>query len=128
MRQSGTDITVGPPEIIDLASGAVLPLSPNGNLMVTGASDGSVRVWDVARRSLVHEFRIGAEQVQGVAFVSDRHVMIAPQSGHLFVYTIDKEELIDISRRSLSRGFTELECDRFNFGDACPTLEEMRSD
>lgn len=103
-------------------------LSPNGNLMVTGASDGYVRVWDVDRRSLVHEFRIGAEQVQGVAFVNDRHVMIAPQSGHLFVYTIDQQELIDIARRSLSRGFTELECDRFKFGDACPTLEEMRGD
>lgn len=103
-------------------------LSPNGNLMVTGASDGYVRVWDVDRRALVHEFRIGAEQVQGVAFVNDRHVMIAPQSGHLFVYTIDQHELIDIARRSLTRGFTELECDRFNFDDACPTLEEMRGD
>ncbi|MGI8829483.1 MAG: hypothetical protein ACR2I5_06905, partial [Candidatus Limnocylindria bacterium] len=79
-------------------------------------------------RALVHEFRIGAEQVQGVAFVNDRHVMIAPQSGHLFVYTIDQHELIDIARRSLTRGFTELECDRFNFDDACPTLEEMRGD
>ena len=27
---------------------------------------------------------------------------------------------------SLTRGFTEFECKRFNFGDDCPTLEELR--
>jgi WD40 repeat protein len=101
-------------------------LSPSGSHIATGSSDGYVRVWDVERRALVHEFRIGDEQVQGVAFVSDSHLAVAPETGHIFIYTTDQAELIEIVRGSLTRGFTELECERFNFDDSCPTIDELR--
>jgi WD40 repeat protein len=102
-------------------------MSPDRSLVATGASDGFVRVWSVERRTLVHEFRIGDEQVQGLAFVDDRHLAVGPHSGHLYIYTIDRDELIGIVRASLLRGYTELECERFNFADDCPTLEELRA-
>ena len=42
------------------------------------------------------------------------------------VVTIDTDELLEIARNSLTRGFTEDECDRYKF-DPCPTLEQVRS-
>jgi hypothetical protein len=44
----------------------------------------------------------------------------------LLLVTIDPDELLDIVRRSLTRGFTATECARFGFGDECPTLAELR--
>jgi DNA-binding SARP family transcriptional activator/WD40 repeat protein len=93
----------------------------------TGASDGWVKVWDVESRELEQEFRIST-QVQGVAFVDEDHLAVAPQTGGVYVYTLDPEELVNTVRGSLNRGFTDLECQQYNFGDDCPSLEELRGD
>jgi hypothetical protein len=101
-------------------------LSPDGALVATAASDGLVRVWDAATLELVHEVPLGDSQIQGVAFVDDDHLAVTPQEGNLLLVTIDPDELLDIVRSSLTRGFTATECARFGFGDECPTLAELR--
>ena len=101
-------------------------LSPDGALVATAASDGLVRVWDGATLELVHEVPLGDSQIQGVAFVDDHHLAVTPQEGNLLLVTIDPDELLDIVRGSLTRGFTATECTRFGFGDECPTLAELR--
>jgi DNA-binding SARP family transcriptional activator/WD40 repeat protein/energy-coupling factor transporter ATP-binding protein EcfA2 len=98
-------------------------MSPDGGRLATGASDGSVKVWDVTERTLVHELYVGDTQVQGLAFVDDHHLAIAPEEGGLHVHTLDAEELVSIARRSLVRGLTSTECDRFGF-EGCPDLVE----
>lgn len=103
-----------------------MALSPDTTLLATGASDGLLRVWDTETGSLVHEIPVGDTQVQGVAFVDDRHIAVTPEEGNLLIVTIDVDELLDIVRSSLTRGFTDAECERFNFGDDCPTLKELR--
>jgi WD40 repeat protein/DNA-binding CsgD family transcriptional regulator len=101
-------------------------MSPDGSLIATGASDGLVRVWDTQTGHLVHEIPIGDTEAQGVAFLDDKHLAVTPRDGSLYVYTLDPAELLRIVRSSLTRGFTKTECERFNFGDACPTLEQLR--
>jgi hypothetical protein len=83
--------------------------------------------WDVEERRLEQAFRI-TTQVQGVAFIDDGYLAVAPDTGGVYVYTLDPGELLDIVQTSLTRGFTPLECEQFNFGDDCPTLEELRGD
>jgi WD40 repeat protein len=102
-------------------------MSPDLSRATTGASDGWVKVWDVEERRLEQAFRI-TTQVQGVAFIDDGHLAVAPETGGVYVYTLDPGELLDIVQTSLTRGFTPLECEQFNFGDDCPTLEELRGD
>lgn len=101
-------------------------VSPDGSLVATGAADGLVRVWDEATGALVHEIPFGGTRVAGVAFVNDSHVTVTLDGGDLIILTIDPIELLEIVRSSLTRGFTDAECARFNFGDDCPTLAELR--
>lgn len=102
-------------------------LSEDGSLVATGSSTGVVRVWDAISGELVHEVALQSDAIQGVAFVGDSHLAVTPSKGDLLIVTIDTEELLGIARESLTRGFSPVECERFNFGDACPSLEELRS-
>jgi WD40 repeat protein len=103
-----------------------MAVSPDGKLAVIGASDGLVRVWDLATGTVLHEFQVKG-QAQGVAFEGNDRLVIILQVGTILIMTIDPNELIQVTRASLSRGFTADECARFNFGDQCPTLDQLRS-
>ena len=102
-------------------------VSPGRTLLATGAGDGSIRVWESATGQLVHELWFRGHQVVGLMFVSDARLGVLLDDGNLRIVAIDNEELLEIVRESLTRGYTEAECERFNF-DVCPTLEEMRGD
>jgi DNA-binding SARP family transcriptional activator/WD40 repeat protein len=101
--------------------------SADGTLLATGSSDGFVKVWDVAERRLVHEIYVDDTQVQGVAFLDDRRLAVAPQHGGVRVYTIDVDELLEVVRRSLTRDFTSTECARFNLEQPCTSLADPQS-
>jgi WD40 repeat protein/energy-coupling factor transporter ATP-binding protein EcfA2 len=102
-------------------------MSADGSLLATGASDGSVRIWESATGQLYHELRFRGHPVLGTTFVDERRLGVVLDDGSFRVVSIDTGQLLDIVRESLTRGFTEAECERFNF-DVCPTLEEMRGD
>ena len=98
--------------------------SPDGSLFATGADDGSIRVWDTDGR-MVHEIGFPGASVLGLAFLTPIHLGVVLDDGNLRVVTIDTNELLGISRESLTRSFTQDECDRYGL-TPCPTLEDMR--
>ncbi len=100
-------------------------LSPDGRLLAIGTSEGFVHVWDIIERRPVQEIFVAPTQMQGVAFLTNTHLAVAPQPGGVQVFTIDPAELVDIVAGSLTRGFTPAECERYGFGSDCPTLEEL---
>ena len=65
--------------------------------------------------------------VGGVDFVGDTgHLLVtAVETGELRKVTSDTEELLEIARSEVTRGFTETECTTYHI-DPCPTLEEIR--
>jgi WD40 repeat protein len=103
-------------------------LSPDRTRIATGSSDGFVRVWDADTGQLLHEVPFDGVAVHGVAFVDDSHLAVTPADGNLLIVTTDPDELLDLVRSSLTRGFLATECERFNFGDDCPTLADLRGD
>ena len=103
-----------------------MAMSSDRSLLATGSSDGSVRVWDTATGRLDHEISFAGVQVDGLAFVAARRLGVVLADGTLRVVTIDTPELLSLVGRSLTRGFSDAECERFNF-EVCPTLEEMRA-
>ena len=100
-------------------------LSPSGTRVVTGASDGVVRVWEAATGTLLHQLSVEG-QAQGVAFVDDDLVAVTPSGGGMLVFDIAADSLLANVRGGIIRGFTPEECQRFGFADDCPTLEELR--
>jgi WD40 repeat protein len=100
-------------------------LSPDGSRLVTGASDGRVRVWDTGTFELLQELRVDG-QAQGVAFVGPDRLAVTPQGGNLLLMALDPDALVAVVRKGITRGFTADECDRFNFDDACPSVDELR--
>jgi WD40 repeat protein len=100
-------------------------MSPDGSLIATGGTDGSVRIWDMTGQR-VNEMEFPGKAVMGVAFVSQTHVAVVLEDGNLRVETIDTQELLHVARSSLTRGFTTDECQQFHF-DPCPTLDQMRT-
>ena len=112
-------------EEITRGSAKSYALSPDGRLLAIGTSEGFVQIWDIVERRPVQEIFVTPTQMQGMAFLSDTHLAVAPQTGGVVVFTLDTSELVDIVAGSLTRGFTQAECERYGFGTDCPTLEEL---
>ncbi len=101
-------------------------LSPDGLLLATGGSNGVLSVWNAKTGELDQQMDFGGSQVQGLAFIDDRHLAVTPQYLGLVIMTVDPAELADIVRASLTRTFTALECTTYGI-EPCPTLEQMRA-
>ena len=104
----------------------MIAVSPDGRLVGTGAGDGVVRARDGVSGELLHEILVKG-QAQGVAFLDDERLAVTPQGGNILIFALDRQDLWETVRGSLTRGFTPEECQRFEFSP-CPTLEELRGD
>jgi WD40 repeat protein len=102
-------------------------MSPDRSRAASGSADGFVRIWDVATGRLDHQLSFAGMAVEGVAFVDDRRLGVVLSDGDFRVATVDTEELLEIVRKSVTRGFTDSECERFNF-DPCPTMDQIRGE
>lgn len=103
-----------------------LAMSPSGRLIATGSTDGFVKVWDSVTRNQVHQIYVGEFDVRGLVFIGEANLGVVLQDGLFSVYTVDADKLVGLVRSSLTRGFTDTECERYGFHDSCPTLEELR--
>jgi WD40 repeat protein len=103
-----------------------LAISDDGSLVASAATDGSVRVFDLATGELRHELSVGTGLAQNVEFVdNDRHLMVTPGEGQVLIMTLDTGELLDVARARVTRGFNPAECDKYQI-DPCPDLESIR--
>lgn len=102
-------------------------MSGDRRLIATAGADGMVRIWSSEDGTLVHEAALGESVIQGVGFVDESHVAVTPINGGLQVITTDIDELLAIVRNTLTRGFTDVECGKYNFEGGCPSLEELQA-
>ena len=100
-----------------------LSFSPNGSKLMTGATDGFVRVWELATGDEVE--RIPIDSVSDGYWLDESRIAIENRTSLWTVVTLDLVELIALADSRLTRSFTGDECATYRI-DPCPSLEEMR--
>jgi WD40 repeat protein/DNA-binding CsgD family transcriptional regulator len=97
-----------------------------GTILATSGFDGTLRLWDVDLGDNQENENLGAEltdqalPLEGVDFSPDgRYVVTAGEDGMLRVFVVAMEDLMDLARSRLSRGFTDEECREYLHLPAC---------
>jgi WD40 repeat protein len=102
-----------------------MEVSPDGKVIASVGDDGFVKTWDLGSGAALQAFSPGEGQAQDVEFLDDRHLAVRGESGPVLVYTLDVNELLDIARHCLTRGFTRTECQTYHI-DPCPDLAAVQ--
>ena len=103
-----------------------LALSPEGDRLMLGGTEGFVRIIDARDGALVDQVPLG--HVSDGHWIDEQHIAVGTgQGGTWGVITLDFGEVIEQARAQLTRTFTDDECRIYRI-DPCPTLEEIRSE
>jgi WD40 repeat protein len=105
-----------------------LNYSDDGELLVSGAADGGVSLWDAATLDLlgtVYPPNDGEAVPAGAQFIGDTHdVAIASYDGRVYRWETDVERAIDFACQMAGRSLTEDEWEEFlpeqPYRDVCP--------
>lgn len=100
-----------------------LEVASDRRTLVPANDDGTLKVWDLPSGRLLQTIPVGGP-ARNVEFVADHHVL-ASTPGPLWIFTLDVDELLDIARDRLTRGFAPEECLTYDL-DPCPTLTAMQ--
>jgi WD40 repeat protein/DNA-binding SARP family transcriptional activator/energy-coupling factor transporter ATP-binding protein EcfA2 len=107
-----------------------LEYSDDGELLVSGANDGGVSLWDAATLDLlgtVYPPHRGEAVPAGAQFIGESHdVAIASYDGHVYRWETDPARAIDFACRMAGRNLTEAEWAEFlpaqPYREVCPGL------
>ena len=96
----------------------MLAFSPDGASVATGASDGSVRLFDVDSETQTLVLH-APDAVRSVAFSPDGSLLASVDGTTVRVWALDIDDLLEIARQNVTRSFTDEECRQYLHVSAC---------
>jgi WD40 repeat protein/DNA-binding SARP family transcriptional activator len=94
--------------------------NPAGDWLATLGFDGTVRLWDAASGEEMLAIP-GENNGPDLAFSPDgRYLAAASGSGKVFVYAVNLDDLLALTRSRLTRSLTQAECQRYLRMEDCP--------
>ncbi len=99
-----------------------LSFNADASLLAVGGNEG-LAIIDIEAGRVVQQTDL--EGVSDIHWIDDDTLLIGTNSGVVGTVSLSTDAFLDSVRGSLRRGFTDVECDRFNI-DPCPTLDELR--
>jgi WD40 repeat protein len=96
-----------------------IEFSPEGSRLMTGTTDGFVRVWDLAAG--VEIARIPLDGASDGHWLDDQHILVGTSTGVWTIITLDVEEMMELARQRLTRDFTSDECALYRIERCAPT-------
>jgi len=97
-----------------------LAWSPDSRYLATGWDDGTVRIWDVDEEQVITMPRASAAIVDVAFTLVGNRLAIASANGVVSLHVLDLEELIELARDRVLRGFTDEECQTYLHVTSCP--------
>ena len=83
--------------------------------------DGAARLWNVATGAVDFTSPAESSDVKGVAFGADEsRVTVIYSDGRIIVHAITLDDVIEIARSRVNRGFTDEECRTYLHVPTCP--------
>ena len=71
-------------------------ISPNSKLVATGGVEKTVKVWDIESAKSIYQFQNkNCDKISAVQFLSDELILIADESGFVFLVDISKPQMTD---------------------------------
>jgi len=128
-------VLAGRAEIQDLESGeriarlagtsgdiSALAFSPDGSLVATGRSGGTVRLFEASTGEHRLVLSGNACEVSDVAFSADgsRLASASGCDGVVRIWGLDIDDLLEIARQNVTRSLTDGECVQYLHMDRCP--------
>jgi WD40 repeat protein len=94
--------------------------SPDGKFLAAALPEGTLRVWDA--NSGTEAFSFSGPRFIGAYFTPDGgHLVGFSADGKFRVFTLRLEELVELARSRLTRGWRPEECQKYLHLEACPT-------
>ena len=102
-------------------------VSPDGSMAFSRAWDDPVKLWDLATGEQLGEFgKPDSEYPPAAAFhPTEPWLYVTVGNSRVAIYTLDIDELEEMARTRLTRGFTEEECQLY-LRQACATTSDAR--
>jgi WD40 repeat protein/DNA-binding SARP family transcriptional activator len=113
-----------------------IAFSPDGASVATGASDRTVRLFDVGSQTQrlvlrgsdfdAHSAAVGSAEgfsleARSVAFSPDGSLLASVDGTTVRVWALDIDPLLEIARQNVTRSLTDEECRQYLHLEACPT-------
>jgi WD40 repeat protein/DNA-binding SARP family transcriptional activator/type II secretory pathway predicted ATPase ExeA len=94
--------------------------SPDGKCLVSASMDGTARVWDASSGEVLQVNTSPSGPLFDITFTPDGKRLIASGAGKIYGFIFDQDELIQLAKSRLTRGFTQEECRQFLHLEECP--------